>query len=307
MRYSRQEAVIGKRAQQVIEQSTVAIVGIGALGSVMAEILCRVGIKKLILIDRDIVELSNLQRQSLYTEADVGKPKVSAAATHLRQIRQDVQLELHAVELFADNVHILKKAQLIMDGTDNFPTRFLLNDYCLKTKKPFIHAAVIEGRGFVFPVLKKPCLRCLLGETSVQDSCDAQGVLGSIVHVIAGMACEQACRTLIEKSCEPFVTHVDLIRQQYDRIRVLPRKNCPACNKKFMQRTALPSTFCGGTTFQFRTTQAYPALKKKYASEKTFREFTIAFSCANCAFFPDGRVIVQAPNEKSAKAIFSKL
>ena len=186
MRFKKQEVFIGKRAQKHIEKAHVTIIGCGALGSVAAELLARAGVRKLTLIDRDLVDLSNLQRQSLYTEADIGKLKALALANHLKKINVLLQIEAFAIDLESDNSEVLK-ADLVLDGTDNFYTRFLINDFCKKEDIPWVFASATGASGFVFPMTKEsPCFNCIFKEPSIPlGSCDTEGILNTIVHSIA--------------------------------------------------------------------------------------------------------------------------
>ena len=140
MRYSRQELYknIGKQGQQKLRKSHVVIVGVGALGSVVADLLCRAGVGKLTLIDRDYIEEHNLQRQSLYTEVDIGQPKAVAALDHLKRINSTVEMVSHVADLYYENVSLLK-GDVVVDGTDNMETRFLINEYCVKYNLPLVY------------------------------------------------------------------------------------------------------------------------------------------------------------------------
>src|SRR3989338_4173756 len=144
MRYLRQIVFekIGPKRQEILNKSKVVVVGLGALGSIAAELLARAGIGKIVLIDRDFVELSNLQRQSLYDEGDIDKPKVVVAKDKLSKINAYIDISSHFVDLEYDNVDILK-SDMILDCTDNFYTRFVINDYAIKNNTPWIYAAVI--------------------------------------------------------------------------------------------------------------------------------------------------------------------
>ena len=141
-KYSRQELYIGKRRQDLLRKRTVSVVGIGALGSVSAELLARAGIGKLKLIDRDFIEKSNLQRQALFAEADVGKLKAKVACEKLKKINSDVEIEYFVDDLNADNAEIMK-SDMILDCVDNMETRFLIDDYCAKKMIPWVHASAI--------------------------------------------------------------------------------------------------------------------------------------------------------------------
>src|SRR3989338_1922815 len=177
---SRQELVWGKNGQRRIMNSTVAVVGMGALGSVSAQLLVRAGIGRMILIDRDVVEESNLQRQLLYTSLDIGKSKVVAAREKLLEINPALKIETYAVHVDATQVCILEKAEIIVDGTDNMITRLILNDYAQKSKKTLIYGSAIKTSGYAMVVVPNgPCLRCFLQEADL-ETCDVAGVINTI-------------------------------------------------------------------------------------------------------------------------------
>ena len=160
-RYSRQRALAEIGAgQEKIEHSVVAVVGVGALGSVAADLLTRAGVGTLILVDRDVVEESNLPRQSLYEEKDVGRSKVVAAKEKLLKVNGETDIKIHALHLNAVNIDLLGKAVIILDCTDNLQTRFLLNDFCKKEKISLIYGAAVKTTGYAMPILPTgPCLR----------------------------------------------------------------------------------------------------------------------------------------------------
>src|SRR3989344_2567536 len=211
MRYTRQEifSEIGKDGQNKLGKSSVVIVGLGALGSVSAELLARAGIGKLILIDRDIVELSNLQRQSLYDEGDIGKPKALAAKEKLNKINSEVEIDFYVEDLNSGNINEIisingnynnvknnkkyiknnKNTDLILDCTDNLETRFLINDFSVKNRISFIYSSAVGSKGYVFNVIQKKtaCLKCFLKEAAQLGTCETVGVLNTITNLISSI------------------------------------------------------------------------------------------------------------------------
>lgn len=205
-RYDRQIRfpAIGKAGQQRLSAATVAILGCGALGSVAAEILARAGVGRLTLIDRDTVEWSNLQRQSLYTEADahVGRAKADAAAERLRRINSDIDIQPHVVDVTAETIgSMLSGTSLVIDGSDNFGIRFLLNDYSLETRLPWVHGGCVgaTGQATFLTGRGQPCFRCLIPEpppAAAQQTCDTVGVVGAATHLVASLQAMLAIRFL---------------------------------------------------------------------------------------------------------------
>ncbi len=234
MDYSRQELVIGKKAQKQLEKSKVAVIGVGALGSLTSELLVRGGVKKLILFDRDFVEMSNLQRQHLYKLDDVNKPKVKVAKKHLKEINPDVSIKGHFESLTANNIKKLKKVDLILDCTDNMQTRFLLNDFCVKNKINCVFASAIQEKGYVYVyVPKKACYSCIFSGLKSIDSCETLGVLNGISSLVSSLQVSEAIKLLIGKKAEEGLIHVNLGKNEFNKIKVEKRKDCKVCKGKF--------------------------------------------------------------------------
>ncbi len=166
-RYSKQRIFLGRAADEALRSKRVAVLGLGALGSVIAPWLARAGVGHLTLIDRDLVEASNLQRQLLYDESDLGGAKAEVAAKRLAEANSSIQLNAVVADLTSGNAReLLADFDLICDGTDNFEARFLINDVAILTGTPWIYAGAIGGEGVVWPLNppRTPCLRCLLEE-----------------------------------------------------------------------------------------------------------------------------------------------
>ena len=229
MRYIRQQIFreIGKKGQEKLGKSTVAVVGIGALGSNSAELLARAGIGSLILIDRDVVELSNLQRQRLFDENDVGKPKALAAKEHLAKINSEIKIEFLIDDLNFENIGKIfnRKPDLILDCTDNLETRFLINDFSVKNEIPFIYSSAVGSKGYVFDIIpgKTPCLRCFLKEAAQLDTCETAGVLNAITSLISTMQASEAIKILLNKKFMPFhhEKHMKIVAIKYYQAELL--------------------------------------------------------------------------------------
>ena len=242
-RYSRQElfAPIGPEGQARLRRARVAIVGCGALGSTLAEMMARAGVGSLTVIDRDYVEESNLQRQSLFDEEDAarGLPKAAAAEARLRAINSEVAVRGVVTDLAADNAaELLKGADLVLDGTDNFETRFLLNDVCLKAGIPWVYGACVGSYGLALLVRPhvSPCLRCVLEEMPGPGgpTCDTVGVIAPVVHVVAGLQAGEALKMLAGRAQDllPGVVTVDLWKGRFEVMDLGGRAPwCPACTE----------------------------------------------------------------------------
>jgi adenylyltransferase/sulfurtransferase len=206
-RYSRQVLFegIGEEGQRRLAGARVAIIGCGALGSAQADALARAGIGSLRIIDRDFVEVSNLQRQSLFDEADAqaALPKAVAAERKLRQINSDVQIEGRIADLVSENAEeLLDGFSLFMDGTDNFETRLLLNDVAVKHGRPWVYGAAVGSYGLSMAVVpgQTACLNCLLersDQTGLEETCDTVGIINPAVDWVAALQVSQALQLLV--------------------------------------------------------------------------------------------------------------
>ena len=325
MRYIRQQIFkeISKKGQEKLRKSSVAIIGLGALGSSSAELLARAGIGKLILIDRDIVELSNLQRQSLFNENDIGKAKAEQAKEHLKKINNEVKFTPIIDDLNFQNIEKIfnekNKIDLILDCTDNLETRFLLNDFCIKNQIPFIYSSAIGSKGYVFNVVPKetPCLRCFLKETTQLDTCETVGVLNTIANLISSLQTNEAIKILLKKSnFETKLLFFDVWRNELLKFKVNKNKNCICCaNAVFEYLNGKKSSqmikLCGDGIYQIKTKpidkNQFNELKTKLKKIGKIADF---FYCINLnnkiTIFTDGRALIKAKDEKEARSLYSK-
>ncbi len=244
-RYARQIQFnpVGIEGQRRIEQSRVTLLGCGALGSVAAEILARAGVGHLRLLDRDLVEWTNLQRQALFDEQDAeqGRAKVQAASERLTKINSTIEIEPVVVDITADNISgVLKGSDLVIDATDNFAIRFLLNDWSLKNKTPWVHGGCIGASGQVrlFDGQGAPCFRCLVPEPPPAASvatCDTAGVLGAATHVVASLQSLEALKWLSgnRDTVHEELWSIDLWRNRFRALGIDPglSRSCRACGE----------------------------------------------------------------------------
>ncbi|WP_046175870.1 ThiF family adenylyltransferase [Domibacillus indicus] len=233
---------IGIEGQRKLANSTAAIIGCGALGSAAADTLARAGIGKLLLVDRDYVELSNLHRQPLYTEEDAREmvPKVEAAKKRLKSVNSRLEIETwmdHADAALIEQ--LAQKSDLLLDGTDNFETRLVINDASMKHQTPWIYGACVGSTSMVMPFLPEegPCFRCLLPVIpSSAETCDTAGVIAPAVHLTAAFQCAEAMKWLTgnEKAVRTEMLRVDswTNEQHSFGIRKMKRPDCPACGAK---------------------------------------------------------------------------
>ena len=237
-RYSRQLVLreIGAKGQEKLSKACVAVVGCGALGSNAADLLARAGVGRLLLFDRDFVELSNLQRQALYDESDVGKPKALAARARLERVNPAIRVEsfVEDVSLEGAGKHF-KKAGLVLDCTDNLEARKALNEYSVKSGKPWVYAAVVQTYGYVMPVVpgKTPCLECLfrkMPKACDLPACGTHGVLNSAAKLIASVQATQALKFIVEGKFDEGLFYCDAWNNKFDWFKVSMDTACKACS-----------------------------------------------------------------------------
>ena len=240
-RYSRQVIVkgIGIKGQERLEQSRILLVGCGGLGTNIANILVRAGVGFLRIIDKDRVELSNLQRQSLYNEKDAegNLPKAEAARRTLEQINSTVEIETVVEELSSGNIDkYLADVGLVMDGTDNFATRFLINSACVKNGLPWIHGGVAATSGVVMNFTDKdgPCLECIYPEDLASRELPGTGtvgILGTMTSVVGALQANEAIKFLTGNtdSLMKGMLYIDLWRGTFERVGITKRDDCNCC------------------------------------------------------------------------------
>jgi molybdopterin/thiamine biosynthesis adenylyltransferase len=337
-RYSRQIlfAEIGEAGQQRLLESSAVLVGCGALGTALANLLVRAGVGRLRIVDRDFVEPSNLQRQTLFEEADArdALPKAVAAERHLRAINSDVTVEGIVADLSSKNTEeLLRGFPLILDGTDNFETRWLLNDAAIHLNVPWIYAAVVASYGVTLTVRpgETACLACALessGEKGSQpagagaeDTCDTVGVLGAAAGVIASIEAAEAVKLLLGKteSAGGRLVSFDVWSGRFQSVRVPQNPDCRACvhhDFRYLEGELQPHlTMCGRDSVQIheqRRQLDLAALGRRLApavAEVRENGFLLRFRVPpyEMTVFADGRAIVKGTSDTSvARSLYAR-
>jgi len=249
-RYERQITFLGLGidGQKKLAASSALVIGVGGLGSWSAELLARAGVGHLRLVDGDVVELNNLHRQGLYSEDDVnsGRPKTQAAARRLKKINSSIRVEAIVDRVTAGNIEGLSAGiDLIVDGTDNFQTRFIINDFCVKHGRSWVFAGVIGSEAQVMAVIpgKTACLRCIYDSPAppcVEPTCRAAGAIGPAVSAIASLAAAEAIKILAGKTecVSPYLTKFDLWAntiQRIDATAAAKNINCTCCKQRYFE------------------------------------------------------------------------
>lgn len=327
-RYSRQIlfAPIGEAGQERLLSSRVAIVGCGALGSFQAASLARAGVGHLRLIDRDYVEASNLQRQWLYDEADAAEamPKAAAAARAIARFNSTIEVEPLISDLTPANADdLLAGVHLILDGTDNFETRYLINDFALAHQIPWIYGAAVGSYGLTMPILpgQTSCLQCVYPAppSGAQPTCETDGVLGAITSAIAALQVGMAIRLLSASLPATKLTTLDVWSGAIRQIdQPPPDPNCPACGRREFvyldgDRRA-PISLCGRNAVQIHERHRplnLPELAARLERLGTVRrnDFALRFFLDpyELTVFADGRAIIKGTQDVGiARSLYSR-
>lgn len=318
-RYNRQELLsfVGKSGQQKLKSSSVAVVGMGALGTVAAEILARAGVGRLVIIDRDIVELTDLQRQLLYDEADVGKPKVLAAAEKLKRINSEVKIIAAAADVDYKNIKaVVGRPDVVLDCTDNLETRFLINEYCLKNKLAWVHAAAIRETAqlMAFDFRKnrrQPCFACVFGKAAAEGTCDTVGVLSSATAAIAAMQAAETIKILVGQKPENQLMRLNIRQNTLTKISVKAKHNCISQKYEFLngKKRTETAVMCGKGSYQIKG-EAVDVEKLKSRLQRMGEkvvDFGGCISFRNITLFKDGRALIKADSAWKARADYSRL
>lgn len=325
-RYSRQILFpqIGKTGQEKLLASRVLIVGCGALGASHAEMLARAGVGHLSIVDRDFVEFTNLQRQTLFKESDAAErlPKAVAAKQRLAEINSETKVGAIVADVNNSNVEsLIEGHDLVLDGTDNFQTRYLLNDACVKHDKPWIYGAAVSSYGTSMTILpgKTPCLRCVFEEmpdAGSSPTCDTAGVIMPIIASISAVQISESLKILVGRfdDLHRSIMQIDVWQNDWRKIRLAqPKPDCKTCGKRefeFLDASSqeFSAVLCGRDAVQIAPPNGadidLAALAKKLAPlvEVKQNEYLVRFTSgeSEITVFRDGRAIVKGTDDVSA-------
>lgn len=332
-RYSRQILFpeIGATGQEQLLKSRVLIVGCGALGAAHAETLTRAGVGFLRIVDRDFVEFSNLQRQSLYSEADARErlPKAIAAKNRLTQINAEIEIEAVVADVNYSNIEsLLKGCDLVLDGTDNFQTRYLVNDACVKAGKPWIYGAAVSGYGATMTIQpgETPCLRCIfeeMPEAGTSPTCDTAGVIQPIISIVSAIQTAETLKILTGNSDQihKSLMQIDVWQNDWRKIKLSESNaDCITCgqrNFEFLEGETqeFSAILCGRDAIQISPPKAteldLPKLASKLKSVGAVKqnEYLLRLNVGEyeLTVFRDARAIVRGTDDVSqARSIYAK-
>ena len=331
-RYSRQVLFpgIGNDGQRKIAAARVAIVGCGATGSALAGLLARAGVGTLRVIDRDYVEPSNLQRQSLFDEADAAEslPKAIAAARKIAAFNSQIVVEPHVDDLVPSNARaLLEKMHLLLDGTDNFETRYLINDYAIERSIPWIYSAAVGSYGVTLNVVpgQTACLSCIFPDSprGMVETCETSGILNSAVNLVASIAATEALKFLVAGANSPTLRRTLLSFDVWtnDRAEISaskPRSGCRACGERdFVHLTGEGRphiTLCGRNSVQIHERQRpidFAEMNRRLQPHGVVRhnDFVLKFwhEPYEMTLFPDGRAIIKGTTDTAvARSLYAR-
>ncbi|MGQ7877073.1 thiazole biosynthesis adenylyltransferase ThiF [Bacillus sp. 1A] len=333
-RYSRQElfSPIGEEGQRKIREKHVLIIGAGALGSANAEMFVRAGVGTVTIVDRDYVDWSNLQRQQLYAESDVENnlPKAVAAKKRLAEINREVRVEALVQDVTAEELEeLVTNVDVMIDATDNFETRFIVNDIAQKHSIPWIYGACVGSYGLSYTILpsKTPCLSCLLQSIPLGGAtCDTAGIISPAVSLVVSHQVTETLKLLVEdyESLRDGLVSFDVWKNEYSCMNVqkLRKHNCPSCGENALypylnkENTSKTAVLCGRNTVQIRPPhkeemdfERYKELLKDRVNDLNVNPYLLSFSVEEkrLVAFKDGRVLVHGTKDISeAKTIYHR-
>jgi molybdopterin-synthase adenylyltransferase len=331
-RYSRQILFrgIGEHGQQKLAASRIAIVGCGATGSSLAGLLARAGVGYIRIIDRDYVEPSNLQRQSLFDEQDAAEslPKAIAAARKISAFNSEITVAAEVADLIPTNIEaLLEETDLILDGTDNFETRYLLNDYAVSHSLPWIYTAAVGSYGVTLNILpgETACLACIFPDSprGLVETCETSGILNSAVNAVASIAATEALKFLIDGKDAPHLRKtllsLDVWTNEHAEISAAkPRAGCRACAERNFIHLAGEGrphiTLCGRNSVQIHERQRpidFTELNLRLQPHGQVRhnEFVLKFlrDPYEMTLFPDGRAIIKGTTDTAvARSLYAR-
>jgi len=327
-RYIRQTILpeIGPEGQAKLSAATVAMIGLGALGTVSAGLLARAGVGRLRLIDRDVVELNNLQRQVLFDEKDIELPKADVAARKLRMVNSSIAIEGIAKDVHSGNIEsLLEGVDLVVDGADNMELRFLLNEVSIARDLPWIYGGAIATHGMAMAIMPKTtaCFRCFLPQMPAPGSlptCDTAGILNTVSSIVGSLQATAAIQVLLGESPAGELLVFDGWSSDLQRLRVARRKDCPACVRgetEFLgaRRGQVIAALCGSGTISIDPAHkgeidlagVESRLKKLGAVKSLGSILVFEADGARFTLFSDGRALIRGTDDpERARSLYAK-
>ncbi|MCX8173975.1 MAG: ThiF family adenylyltransferase [Thermoplasmata archaeon] len=314
---------IGRNGQAKIGRAKAAVVGAGALGNACANLLARAGFGKIRVIDRDVVEITNLQRQILYTERDVGRAKAEVLATHLRKINREIEVEGITADFNSSNgEELLEEMDVVLDCTDNLVTRFLINDICVKHEIPWIYAGVLATSGMTYNVLPHgPCFRCVFPELpkTPLPTCETAGILNTVPVLFGTIQVTEAIKIVLGREPRKTLAFIDLWNFEVQEIVVSQNPACQTCKHhdfEFLKnKPEHVVKLCGSKSVYFhpgtKTKIDMGEIRKKVGKtgevKRAGKILKINIDGKEITLFPDGGAIIKGTDSlEIAKSVYAK-
>ncbi len=328
-RYSRQILFpgIGEEGQRKLSRSSVVLMGCGALGTIIATSLVRAGVGRMRIVDRDFIEYHNLQRQVLFDEDDIKNqlPKAIAAERHLKKVNSSIEIEGIVADVNYTNIErLVRGADIILDGLDNFETRLLINDVALKHNIPWVYGGAISSLGMMMTIIphQTACFRCISPGSARGTvlTCDTAGVINPAPFIIGALQSAAAMKILVgSPDINPGLITIDVWQGTFHHLKTSRRKDCPACGGKyeFLDGRAGEKTtvLCGQNSVQVlnpnieRLSLEELAAHLRPVGEVSYNDFMLRFVVDNHEMFvfPDGRAIIKNTEDESlARGLYAK-
>ncbi len=324
-RYDRHKALpeIGEKGQKKIENARIAVMGLGSLGSAIADSLTRAGVGFIRIVDRDYVEISNLNHQILYDENNLDEPKVEAGTERLANINSEVMIDPVAEHINANNIEqLIEDVDIVLDATDNMKTRYIINDACVKNNKKWIFTSVLQTYGMNLNIIpdEGPCLRCLMPEKPERGSLkttETAGVLFTLPRIMGNIAATEAVKHITGSEPRKEMLTIDLWQNDYDLVRVNKRENCRTCGKKdfefLFKEKDVDVEIHGDNSVQITPAEKLELdlnkIKERFDKTEMKGKSMLRIHLENheLNLFKDGRLIVDGTDDpKKAKSLYSR-
>jgi len=314
------------KGQRELARARAVVIGLGALGSISSDLLARAGVGHLRLVDRDVVELTNLQRQSLYSESDVDRPKADAAAERLRSVNSQIEIEPLSKDVHSATVRdLLRDTDIVVDGTDNLETRFLLNETAMEANVPFVYGGAIATYGMAFAI-RTPvtaCFRCFNPKAPLPGSlptCETAGIFNAASAMVGAIQAGEALRLLLGETPSGVLFVVDGWHPDIQRIHIGRRSDCPTCvqgEREYLgaKRTQVLASLCGSDTISLDPVHHgsidMEAVADRLAALGSTRRagglLVADVEGRRLTIFPDGRALIRGvKDEAEARGVYAK-
>ena len=316
---------IGRAGQKALGKSYAVVIGCGALGTHALSFLVRAGVGRVKVIDRDIVEESNLQRQTLFGESDIGRAKAKVAEERLKEVNSTIEVSGDVVDLDHGNIQtVVRGATVVLDATDNMDTRFLVNDACVKMGVPWVYAGAVGTTGMVMPIVPSgPCLRCVFPsppQPGELPTCDTVGIVNTLPGIVAALETTEAFKIMQGREPTKELMFIDVWLNDFQRIKVKKNPDCECCGRRnfeFLQakKRKLVVSLCGRNAVQIvparqlRGDLDYLRKKLSKLGDARMIDGLLRFKAKDfeITVFSDGRTIVGGTTDLAkAKTIYSK-